>query len=277
MKIITLTTDFGTKDYAAASVKGAIYTQCPEAKVVDITHDISPFNLFEAAYIVRIAHQNFPPGTIHLVGVDAVPHPHKQLLVAQHANHYFICADNGILSLLFQDSNPDQLFEITINPSGMLTNFPTRDIMVPVACHLAKGGVMSIIGRPRTEFEKLNSLQPKITDNQNVIVGSVIYFDNFGNVITNINRKLFDRIGKGRAFSINVRNKSFDHLVNRYIDVVKDFNQESFYYGNGMALFNAAGFLEIALYKSDPNTSGSTKSLYGLNMGDNISINFSES
>lgn len=277
MKIITLTTDFGTKDYAVASVKGAIYSQFPEAKIVDISNDIAPFNLFEAAYNIRMAYQNFPTGTIHIVGVDALPHLHKALLVAQYANHYFICADNGILSLLFIESNPDQLYEITIQQQSLLSNFPTRDIMVPVASHLAKGGLMHVIGRERKEFVRLNLLQPQTIDNNRIIKGSIIYIDNFGNLVTNISRKIFNHIGKQRRYEVHVRNKTFDNLVNRYSDVVKDFENENLYHGNGMALFNAADFLEIAIYKSNPDTVGSAGTLYGLNMGDNISVEFFDS
>ena len=99
--IITLTTDFGIKDHFLGSVKGALYLNIPDVKIVDISNNISPFNIIEAAYIIENSYKSFPKNSIHIIGVDSEFTPEKKHLAVYLDEHYFICADNGILSLLF--------------------------------------------------------------------------------------------------------------------------------------------------------------------------------
>lgn len=274
MPVITLTTDFGTKDYMVASVKGAILKQLPDARLVDVTHEIQPFNIGEAAYVIKNSYPDFPEETVHIIGVDALPNAQTKLLAAKIDGHYFISADNGILSLILAELRPEKLVEITIGKYNVLSNFPTRDIFVPVACHLIRGGKLEIIGNPTRDYKELNFLNPIVKDDK-IITGTVIYIDNFGNVVTNIRQNKFNDVGKGRNFEILVRNFRFDKIVSRYSDVVKNFDSEVNSHGEKMALFNTAGFLEIAIYKSNPNSFGSASSLFGLKIGDKISIEFS--
>ena len=100
MHIITLTTDFGIKDHFVSAVKGAIYTQLPEARVVDISHEISPFHITEAAYIIQNAYKSFPKGSIHIIGIDSELHPENKHIAVELDDHYFICANNGLISLI---------------------------------------------------------------------------------------------------------------------------------------------------------------------------------
>lgn len=273
MPVITLTTDFGTKDYMVASLKGAILKELPDARLVDLTHEIQPFNIGEAAYVIKNAYPDFPTETVHIIGVDALPTEKTKLLAAKIDGHYFISADNGILSLILADLRPENLVEITLGKYNALSNFPTRDIFVPVACHLIRGGKLEIIGNPTQNYKELNFLRPIVKGNS--IKGNVIYIDNFGNVITNIRKKKFEDVGKGRNFEILVRNFSFDKIMKRYSDVVKNIDEEVNSHGDRMALFNSAEFLEIAVYKSNPSSFGSASSLFGLKIGDPISIEFS--
>ena len=274
MSVITLTSDFGIKDYMIASVKGSILKELPDAKVVDITHEIEPFNISETAFVIKNVYPDFPENTVHILGVDALPNKATRLLAAKIDSQYFISADNGILSLILAELKPEKMVEITLGKYNALSNFPTRDIFVPVACHLIRGGTLEIVGNITTEFKELNMLRPAIQSDK-LMIGTVIYVDNFGNVITNINKKLFDDVRKGRDYEIYVRNHSFNKMVERYADVVKDFANEVANHGDPMVLFNSANFLEIAMYKSNPNTFGSASSLFGLKIGDNISVEFS--
>lgn len=273
MSIITLTTDFGIKDYMVASVKGAILGNLPEARLVDITHQISPFDREEAAYVVKNAYPDFPRGTIHIIGVDALPSENTKLIAAKIDEHYFISADNGILSLILSELRPEILVEITLGRYNAYSNFPTRDIFVPVACHLARGGKLEIIGKPIKDYVELSTIKPVLTD-EKTLLGTVIYIDNFGNVISNISQKKFNEVKRGRGFQINVRHEKFKEVFSKYSDVVKDYEKEVYYHGKTIALFNSAGFLEIAVYKSNPNTFGSASTLLGLSKGDQISITF---
>ena len=106
MAIITLTTDFGTKDHFAAAVKGALLSEIMEAKVVDISHNISPFSILEAAYVIQNAFESFPVGSIHIIGVDSEISEENKHIVVQLNDHYFICANNGIMSMICSEINP---------------------------------------------------------------------------------------------------------------------------------------------------------------------------
>ena len=99
MSTVTLTTDFGIKDHFIANIKGAILSELPEANIVDISHQISPFNILEAAYIIQNSYRSFPLGTIHIIGVDSELNPENKHLVVKFEGQYFICADNGIMSM----------------------------------------------------------------------------------------------------------------------------------------------------------------------------------
>lgn len=274
MSVITFTTDFGIADYSVASVKGAILKELPDARLVDITHEIRPFDISEAAFVIKNVYPEFPDETVHIIGVDALPTKTTRLLASKIDGHYFLAADNGILSLILAELIPEKMVEITIAKYSELSNFPTRDIFVPVACHLIRGGKLEVIGKVTNEYKELNVLRP-VLQNEKLLVGTVITVDRFGNVITNISRKIFEEYRRGRDFEVYVRNFRFNQILNRYSEIVKDFDDEVSSHGEKMVLFNSAGFLEIAMYKSDPNSFGGASTLLGMKKGDNISIEFS--
>ena len=275
MPIITLTTDFGTKDHFVGAVKGAIYNELEDVKIVDITHQISPFSINEAAYILKNAYQNFPEGTIHIIGVDSEISIENKPIALQLEKQFFICCDNGILSMITNDINPEKLVEITI-PEPNETRIPILDIFVKVACHIARGGMLEVIGKKIDDVKKLYEIQPLINTEQNQIIGTVIYIDNFGNVISNITKKTFNTIGKGREFEIIARNYNFSNIYTKYNEIV-DFNipidkrQDD---GKRLAIFNSANYLEISLYRSNLKTVGGASSLLGLKYRDNITVRF---
>ncbi|MFZ0489268.1 MAG: SAM-dependent chlorinase/fluorinase, partial [Salegentibacter sp.] len=146
MAIITLTTDFGEKDHFAGAVKGAIYSELEDIRIVDISHSVSPFHISEAAYIIKNAYRSFPPGTIHIIGIDSELTPENKHLAVLLDDHYFICANNGILSLIASEVRPEKIVEINIHDK-VSTNFPVLDVFVKVACHLARGGTLEVIGK----------------------------------------------------------------------------------------------------------------------------------
>jgi len=277
MSIITLTTDFGLKDHAVASVKGAILNILPQAQIIDISHLIAPFNIIEAAYITRNAYKSFPKGSIHIIGVDAEYTPENKHIALELDDHYFIGADNGIMSLVAGHIKPKQIVEIDIHQS-VQTSFTLLDVFVYVATHLAKGGKLDVIGRKIDQIKQLKYIQPITNDQKNQITGHVIYIDNFGNLVTNVTRQLFDSLQNDRKFTITARNIKFNRLYNSYSDAI-DFTkkpEERQSKGKKIALFNSADFIELSLYKSNPQISGGASSLFGLELMDTINIKFHE-
>lgn len=274
MAIITFTSDFGEKDHFVGATKGAIYSELPDVRVVDISHLISPFNILEAAYVIQNAYSSFPKGTIHIIGIDSEINEENKHIAVKLDDHYFICANNGIMSMICSEITPDKIVEINIHDK-IQTNFPVLDIFVKVACHIARGGTLEVVGKPITKIKPIKHITPFVNDDKNQIVGSVIYVDNYGNVITNIKRSFFETIQKGRAFEVSARNIKFKKIYDRYSDIVNFETPEEKRHdeGKGLVIFNSGGFLEIAIYKSN-NATGSASTLMGLTLMDSVSVNF---
>jgi len=275
MPIITLTTDFGIKDHFVSAVKGAIYTELPDATIVDISHEISPFHITEAAYIIQNAYKSFPKGSIHIVGIDSELNPENKHIAVKLDDHYFICANNGLISLIASEFRPEKIVEINIH-DAIGTNFPVLDVFVTVACHIARGGTLEVIGKSITDIKLIKGITPIVNVGDKQIVGSIIYIDNYGNLITNITRKLFEDVGKGREFKITARSAIFNTIYERYSDAInfdieKSKREED---GKKLAVFNSSGYLELAIYKSNPKTVGGASSLFGLHFRDTVSITF---
>ncbi|SOC81544.1 hypothetical protein SAMN06296241_3122 [Salinimicrobium sediminis] len=274
MAIITLTTDFGEKDHFAGAVKGAIYTELPSAKIVDISHSIAPFHITEASYIIKNAYKSFPEGSIHIIGVDSELTPENKHIALKLDGHYFICANNGILSLIASEYVPEKIVEINIHDK-VQSNFPVLDVFVKVAGHLARGGTLEVIGKLIPEVKQLKEMEPLINSDRNQIKGNVIFIDNYGNVVTNISRKLFDKVGKGRKFTMQARTATFSEIYSTYSEAI-NFDSEviSREDGKKLAIFNSGGYIELAIYKSNPSTVGSAASLFGLEYRDTVTVNF---
>jgi len=272
MSIITLTSDFGIKDFHVSKIKGLLYMELENPKIIDISHEISPFNIIEGAYVIKNAYKNFPRGSIHIIDIDSEENPDQCHLVVNMDEHFFICADNGITSLISSHIKPTNIFKININNSFTSTSINT---FVKVASHIYRGGHLNLIG---TEIENIKELiDLKIIEkSKNEILCSVIYIDNYGNIITNITKDYFEKFSMSRKVRINARNVKFNKIFNSYSEAV-DFSREKKYReedGKKIALFNSSGYLELSIYKSNPVTSGGANSLFGLGYGDTISIVF---
>jgi len=256
MPIITLTSDWGLKDHYLAAVKGAIYSQLPGAVIVDISHQVSSFDLNQAAFIVRNSWRNFPEGTIHILGVNteaSIETPHT---VAFYKGHYFIGADNGIFSLIF-DEIPEKIIELDIIQDSDYFTFSTRDVFVKAACHIAKGNPLEELGRMKSSVLEKIPFNPVIDGN--LIKGKVIYVDSYENVYVNISESLFTSMTKGKKFIIQFRSDSYRIKVisKAYKDVVQ---------GEMLALFSTSGLLEIAINQ------GKASSLLGLRVDQSILV-----
>jgi len=256
MAIITLTSDWGVKDHYAGAVKGAILRLLPEAQIVDISHHIPAFDLNQAAFIVRNFYRNYPEGTIHILAINAeagIETPHT---LVYHHGHYFIGADNGIFSLLFDDK-PTKIIEIDIIQDSDYFTFPSRDVFVKVACHIAAGKPIETLGHPKDKLLQKMAFQPVIQGD--MIKGKVIYIDNYENAFVNITESLFRSIVKNHKFSISFR--SANYSINEISKSYKDVSA-----GVMLALFSSSGYLEIAIRE------GKAGSLLGLKMDQLVTV-----
>jgi S-adenosylmethionine hydrolase len=274
MSIITLTSDYGLKDHFVGSLKGKILSEHPEVTIVDISHDVDPFNTAEASYIIGASYLSFPKGTVHLIGVDIERNKENQHIAMQWNDHYFICADNGILSMLTQKIVPQKIVAINIH-DRFPSEFTDLDIFIKVACHISKGGLLNVIGKEIQEIKQITELQPVISNDGGSIKGYVIYIDHFGNIVTNISKKQFLEVSKGRKYEIVMKPKSIKTILPNYSAIAtSDKYPIKTYEGEKLAIFNEAGFLEIAIFRSNPSKVGSANSLLGLNYRDVITIKF---
>ena len=274
MSIITLTTDFGHKDYFVGALKGKMVSELNDATIIDISHDIDLFNTLEASYCIEAAYSNFPKGTIHIIGVDSERVGDMQHIALQWDDHFFICADNGILNVLLQKKIPQKIVAITIH-DRLNTDVSDMDVFAAVACHISRGGLLNVIGKEIQSLKSVSVLTSSVSDDLTEIKGQIVYIDSFGNCVTNISQKQFNDTIRSRKFEIIIKNKKITRLHKSYSDFpVSDTKQLKDLEGDFLALFNENGYLEIAIYKSNPKTVGSAATLLGLHFRDSISVKF---
>ena len=275
MPIVTLMTDFGNKDFAVAAVKGAILSSVEHPQIVDISHEIDPYNSTQAAYVIKNAYKTFPKGSIHIIGVESEKTPETEHLAMFFDGHYFIGADNGIFSMIMGGLKCEKMVSINIHDK-LPNSYAVLEVFVEVAAHISRNGSLDVIGKAIEEIKEIKELRPVINPQGDQILGAVIYVDNYGNVITNITRKIFHEVGKSRDFTIFARNVKFRKIYETYsyaIDFTlpKEKRDEA---GKKIALFNDADHLELAIYKSNTKTVGSAQSLFGLEYRETVTIKF---
>lgn len=265
MGIITLTTDLGLKDFYVACIKGAILSLQPQSAIVDISHNIKPFDIAQASFVLKNAYKSFPKGTAHIIGIDSQKENKVCHLMVQFKGQYFIGADNGIFSLILEEDQPDNIFVLNIPEEDEDIIFPTKGIFVKAACHVTSGGNPKTIGIETDEYQTRQVFRPII--NENGIKGTFIYIDSYGNGITNITKDLFERIRKNRPFYIFFSRA--DYYVDRICDAYGDVPE-----GEKLALFGSSGYLEIAINKGVEGAGGGASQLFGLKLYDSIRIEF---
>ena len=253
--IITLTTDFGTKDSFAASMKGVIFKINAQAQIVDITHEIGPQDIWEAAFALKTSYVHFPKGTIHLAVVDPGVGSGRRPLIVVTESYYFVGPDNGIFSLIYQEAERLRVHHITASHYFLPNPGPTfhgRDIFAPAASWLSKGIPSGNFGDVVEDYVKLNVPMPKKT--ANAIDGHVIHIDRFGNVITNISYKdIQSLVPEGTeigAAAISLAGKEIKGLKKFYAEAAP---------GEPSAIINSSGFLEVFLFKQNARTTLSLK------------------
>jgi S-adenosyl-L-methionine hydrolase (adenosine-forming) len=253
MAIVTLLTDAGESDHYIAAIKARILAFNPEILIVDISHRISVFDIGHGAFVLRAVFHDFPPGTVHLVGVDAAGDREERFIIIKLEGHFFVGADNGLFSLV-SNHTPEMLLEI--NASGPST-FPEKEVLAPAAARLAAGEDPLKIGRPLPEYKRLTDRQVKATKKQ--ITGNIIRVDHFGNLITNIPKEAFDILSKDKAYTVQFGGEKFRRIHNTYHQAEQ---------GECFIVFNSQNFLEIGIFK------GNASELLGLDYDSVVNIIF---
>jgi S-adenosylmethionine hydrolase len=258
-KIISLTTDFGLKDPYAAEMKAAILGICPNAAIVDITHEIEKFSIRMGAYVLASAVQCFPKGTIHVAVVDPGVGTRRRPMLIQTRRGFFIGPDNGLLILAAENQGITGIHEIT-NPRLMLprvsSTFHGRDVFAPAAAHLANGVQPTEFGPEIRDAAKPEFT--KVTLGKDVLVGEVLHVDNFGNIITNIGEKEIACIRMKDVVNVELSNQKLKLKLCKAYGEVKP--QEP------LALIGSHNYLEIALNQGNAATQFKTK------LGDKIKL-----
>lgn len=245
MAIITLLTDFGTQDEYVAVVKGVILGINPAVTLVDISHDVSPQGVGQAGEMLKAAFSWFPPGTIHVAVVDPDVGGRRAILAVRFSGHLFIAPDNGLLSVVLADQQPDSSVRVENNRlflHPLSATFHGRDIIAPVAAHLSLGMAMSELG-PSIDFSgamRLERKEPMEIPGRDII-GQVVGTDHFGNLRTNIDARMLDRMHErypGRGVVIHIG-------AHRIEGVSRHYAQKKA--GGLIALVSSRNQLEIAV------------------------------
>lgn len=247
MPLVTLTSDIGSPDYLVGAVKAKLLQVNPSFQLVDISHNVLPFNYPQAAYVCRAAIKNFPEFSYHIILVNLFEKKPEQLLLAFHHNQYILCADNGLLTMILEE-NPEIVIGLPLDKNEIKNTVYLAGIMADAVNRLANGESVKNIGIPDVSYEEKRHLRPTLDNNS--IEGQIIFIDSFENVIVNITHSQFEEQRKGRSFRIVFkRNEVIDRISESYADAGE---------GEKLALFNSAGYLEIAINK------GNAAGLFGL-------------
>jgi len=247
MALLTLTSDIGEQDFLAGAIKGQLLQSAKDFTIIDITHSLSPFNYPQAAYVCRNAIKNFAPGTFHLVLVNLFDEKREHLLLAEHNGHYIGCADNGLLTMILEEP-PQRVVSLNLGKTNQKNTLFCVTVFAKAFNELLAGKKLEEIGDPSIDIQVKNHLRPLLGNDW--IEGQIIFIDNFENVIVNINKEEFEEQRKGRSFTIVFkRDEVIDKISETYADVSE---------GEKLALFNSAGYLEIAINK------GNAAGLFGL-------------
>ncbi len=240
--IITLTTDFGSTDIYVGAMKGVILSVNPQARIVDLTHEVAPQDVIGGGFALGAAYSFFPAGTVHVAIVDPGVGSARRPLLIETYTHFFIGPDNGIFSRVLAGRDVQQVIELN-NPAFFLpvqsATFHGRDIFAPVAAHLSKGVALSRLGTVINDPVIVHVPEPMILDRWHA-EGAIVHIDRFGNLITNIHKNFLDRFAGASPFVATVHKKKIARLLGNYA-AAKD--KELF------CIIGSSGLLEVSMNK----------------------------
>mgnify|MGYP001566873033 CR=1 FL=1 len=241
MPIITLLTDYGTRDHYVGELKGVILTIAPAAQIVDITHDIEPFKVRQAAFVLQRVWARYPAGTIHLAVVDPGVGSDRRIILGQYAGRFVVAPDNGLVTWVHREYALEAMYVVEDRRyflGQLSTTFHGRDIMAPVAAHLANGVQPRSFGRVTDRLEML-PIPARAEPTERGWLGCVIYVDRFGSMVTNIGEEqLQTPRGEARSWEVLVDGANIGPIRSTFCDVPS---------GTPLALIGGSGFLEISI------------------------------
>jgi len=258
--MITLLTDFGNGDGAVASMKGVIKSINPSIELLDISHDITPFSIREGAFVLKRCYSYFPAKTIFLAVIDPSVGSERNAILLVTDQHYFIAPDNGLLSYIAQEHNSHHVYQLTnkeYHLSVVSHTFHGRDLFASVAAHLSLNFIPSRFGEPLKQISTFEMIEAKKI-NDDIIEGEIIYFDHYGNAITNIKQTHFGNNSLGNIYKLVLNERKLSRLFyfsNCYSDVS---------YSDGLIYFGSIAYLEVAICQ------GSFKDQFQCKLGDKI-------
>jgi len=240
MGIVTLTTDFGLRDSYVGAMKGVLLTVAPETRIVDLSHDVAPQNLLEAAFVVRGAWRFFPTGTVHVVVVDPGVGSSRAILAARGEGHLFLAPDNGVLWPVFEQGEAPEVRRLDAARFALprvSSTFHGRDVFAPAAAHLARGFPFESIGPPHPTWARIAFPKPERGPDGS-LRGSVVRVDRFGNLITNLGADLLGSLGAPETIAVTLGGVEIRGLVATYASAPP---------GRRAALVGSSDLLEIAV------------------------------
>ena len=254
MPVITLTTEWKPDDIYHGIIKGKLSTLCPGAIIIDNAGSIPAFNISQASFIIRNTYNNYPKGTVHIICVHSEADKDQDHLIVRAKDHIFIGTDNGIFNLIL-NADPDEV--VKIDHQGISDEL---EIFARAASDIISGKKLSELGKSiKTVSERLPL---RATIDKDVIIGSIIFIDSYGNAISNITREVFYRVFENKHYRILIQsNKNYtDHISNKYSDVPV---------GELLARFNQLELLEISINGAD------VSELLSLNVGSVVRVDMS--
>lgn len=256
--VIAILSDFGTRDHYAGTMRGVALGICPDATLVDITHEIAPHDVLGGALELAASYKYFPSGTIFLVVVDPGVGSNRRGIAADTGEYRFVAPDNGVLTLVLRETPPKRVVELTERRYARPTvsrTFEGRDRFAPAAAWLAKGVELSALGRPVSDYHQLTIPAPDVAADG--IRGEVLRVDRFGNLVTNIERRVFDKLSHAGPIQITVGHHDVGKVVATYAEAAA---------GEVCALFGSTDHLEIAV------NAGSASERLSLGRGAAVSV-----
>jgi S-adenosylmethionine hydrolase len=261
LSLITLLTDFGTRDYFVASMKGVILNINPQAQIADLSHEVPPHDIAGAAYLLKSCYRYFPDGTVHVAVVDPGVGSNRRPLLIATSRYFFIGPDNGLFTYICDEETGVEVRQIEnrqyrLDSEG--STFDGRDVFAPASAWLTKGQAVGSFGRLLTKYERLPTTAPG-WDRQ-VMAGQIVYVDRFGNLISNLTSfelKEVRGVTKRAASSLHLGGQTIEGLVTSYSDGAPGVPQ---------ALINSNGQIEVFVRE------GNAAELLGVGRGARIEL-----
>lgn len=242
--IITLTTDYGASDHLVAAMKGVILKVNPEATIIDVSHNVLPYDLLDGALVIGNAYRYYPPKAIHVVVVDPGVGSARRPILVSGDQHYFVAPDNGVLSMVYEKEPKVTVRHVTADHyfhNPVSNTFHGRDVFAPVAAWLSKNWATSSFGEEITDYVRFSMPKPKAANN--TVKGVVLKVDNFGNLVTNLTADDVPKLlAQGAVFKISINGKEVTKFLTLYTQGAQ---------GEPFAVMGSSGFVEISVNRGN--------------------------